>query len=326
MKQIGGFFELELNYKKEYHDKAIKLNTGRNALEYILRANEYRKVYLPYYICSSVLEPLNKLNQNFEYYTIDINFNAQVDFKKIKSDELLIYVNYFGVCDSKVDELVEKKKLYGFNLCIDNTQSFFSFPKEDVDTIYSARKFFGCPDGAYLYTKVLLDESLERETGYDKSTHLLKRIDLGPNNSYSDFKKNGNCYINQPIKHISKLSEKILGSIDYDEVMKKRWRNFHYIHSFLGEYNEIKLDIDTIKCPMVYPFICLNSFKLRDFLIENGVFVAQYWKSVLGIVETNSYENIITNNLIPIPIDQRYCIKDMKYIVELMKRRGLNGK
>ena len=77
---------------------------------------------------------------------------------------------------------------------------------------------------------------------------------------------------------------------------------------------------------MVYPFICFNSFKLRDFLIENSVFVAKYWKSVLGIIETNSYENIITNNLIPIPIDQRYCIKDMEYIIELMKRSGLNGK
>jgi hypothetical protein len=34
MQPIGGYFELELRKGKEYHTDAIRLNTGRNALEY----------------------------------------------------------------------------------------------------------------------------------------------------------------------------------------------------------------------------------------------------------------------------------------------------
>jgi hypothetical protein len=32
---IGGYFELELSRGEEYHSDAIRLNTGRNAFEYI---------------------------------------------------------------------------------------------------------------------------------------------------------------------------------------------------------------------------------------------------------------------------------------------------
>ena len=48
MKEIGGYFELELREGQEYHKKAIKLNTGRNALELILMVKQYKKVFIPF--------------------------------------------------------------------------------------------------------------------------------------------------------------------------------------------------------------------------------------------------------------------------------------
>lgn len=79
MKEIGGFMELEFAKKKEFHDKALKLNTGRNALEYVLEANNYGKIYLPYYVSESVLEPVEKMGVSFEYYHIDGHFFPQFD-------------------------------------------------------------------------------------------------------------------------------------------------------------------------------------------------------------------------------------------------------
>ena len=40
---IGGYFGLELLDNGEFHKNAIRLNTGRNALEYILQSNRYKK-------------------------------------------------------------------------------------------------------------------------------------------------------------------------------------------------------------------------------------------------------------------------------------------
>lgn len=41
-------------------------------------------------------------------------------------------------------------------IILDNTQSFFQKPISGIDTIYSCRKYFGVPDGAYLSTNILL--------------------------------------------------------------------------------------------------------------------------------------------------------------------------
>jgi len=43
MNAIGGYFELELPYGEEYHKNAIRLNTCRNAFEYILIAKSYKR-------------------------------------------------------------------------------------------------------------------------------------------------------------------------------------------------------------------------------------------------------------------------------------------
>ena len=63
-------------------------------------------------------------------------------------------------------------------LIVDNTQAF-CFSDRGVDTFYSARKFFGVPDGAYLYTDKFLNVELEQDVSCQRCEHLLRRIDEG---------------------------------------------------------------------------------------------------------------------------------------------------
>ena len=39
----------------------------------------------------------------------DENFNIELDFFKIETDSLVLYVNYFGVCNRQIDRLLEQK-------------------------------------------------------------------------------------------------------------------------------------------------------------------------------------------------------------------------
>ena len=117
MKAIGGYYSLELPKHKEYHTDAIKLNTGRNCLEYILRVRHYKKVYIPYYTCSVLLEPFKKLGINYSFYNIDNNLEIDNDITT-RDEEALLYVNYFGLKDTYIKYLSEQ---YGQNLIIDNT-------------------------------------------------------------------------------------------------------------------------------------------------------------------------------------------------------------
>ena len=176
------------------------------------------------------------------------------------------------------------------------------------------------PDGAYLYTNKSLDKDLDKEVGYDKMTHLIKRIDLNAQESYKDFKENSKKHSNQEIKEMSNISSRILKSIQYEDIIYRRNKNFKYIHSNLLKYNKLKFDLNSLRGPMVYPLLVDNGLELRKFLISNKVYVAQYWNEVLDNVSDNSVESDFTNNLIALSIDQRYSCKEMKFIVELINK------
>lgn len=54
---------------------------------------------------------------------------------------------------------------------------------------------------------------------------------------------------------------------------------------------------------------------IKQELILNGIFVAQYWPEVLENIELYSIEKEMVEYIIPLPIDQRYGMKEMEYIV-----------
>ena len=173
MKASGGYFELELHKGKHYHDNAKRLNTARNCFEYVLRARHYRKVYFPYYTCEVMLEPINKLGIDYEFYHIN-ELLEPVLLPGLKANEAFLYTNYFGLKQSCVKRLAD---MYGNRLIVDNAQAFYAEPLSGIDTFYSARKFFGLGDGAYLYTDKDLQKDFEQDNSYDTLTHLLKRVD-----------------------------------------------------------------------------------------------------------------------------------------------------
>ena len=184
MKSIGGFFELELNSGNEFHPNAISLNSGRNALEYLLKANNYSAIYLPYYTCDVLLQPIKKIGINFEFYSINEQLEPVFEFSKLGTNDSFLYTNYFGLKTNIVKQLSNNCS----NLIVDNAQSFYSTPIANIDTFYSPRKFFGVPDGAYLYTNNLLQEKLKRDTSFERFNHLIKRIDLSAEEAFEEFK------------------------------------------------------------------------------------------------------------------------------------------
>lgn len=314
-KPIGGYFELELNNGQEYHQNAIRLNTGRNAFEYILRAKQYKKVYLPFYTCNVMLEPIQKLNIGYEFYSIDKFFKPIFDFSNIHVDEVFVYNNYFGICEKQVKEVAAICK----NLIVDNSQAFYSSPLPGVDNFYSPRKIFGLPDGAYLYTNRLLNEVFEQDVSYKRCEHLLGRMDTGAEAHFSTYKENSKSLCNQPIKQMSNLTQRLLKNIDYRCIAEKRKENFNYYHINLKSVNQLEFEIDNNAVPMLYPLLVGTGAKLKKQLIANKIFVATYWPNVLDWARPNSFEYNLVGNMVTLPIDQRYSVLDLKTILNIIQ-------
>ena len=314
MKEIGGYFELELNKLGEYHQDALALNSGRSCFSYILKVQKPSKVYLPYYICESIVESMRAERVRVEFYNIDANFEILTDVV-LRHGEKLLYVNYFGLKSSYVEWLVEK---YGEKLIVDNTQNFYEQPIENIDTFYSPRKFFGVSDGGYLYTNTQTNLSLELDESINFSMQLLGRWEKRADEYYMNYQEAECRLINQPISLMSNLTRAILNSIDYEATKHKRNENFAYLHSVLKGKNLLKFDLNCLDGMMVYPFVSKN-IKLRESLISKKIYVATYWPEVNDRSGCD-IEKKITDTLVSLPIDQRYEEKDMNNILTVLAR------
>lgn len=314
MSAIGGYFELELRKGEHYHKGAIRLNTARNSFEYVLRARGYKKVYMPYYTCDVMFQPLNKLGVEYILYHIDDSFEI-CNLPNLNDGEAILYTNYFALKQSYIEILANT---YGSKLIVDNAQAFYAPRIDGIDTFYSARKFFGVPDGAYLYTDCYLQDEFEQDISLERMNHLFKRIELGAEAGYADFRKAEKSLDNQPIKRMSKLTEEILGSIDYSTIAKKRVENYTFLNRHLCKRNCINLEFDNKCVPMIYPFLS-NDERIRRMLLNSKVYVAKYWKSVLDDCEVSEIERRLVEDILPLIIDQRYELDSMTKIITLIK-------
>lgn len=317
MNPIGGYFELELPKRRDFpHNDGVLLNSGRNALECVLLAlGNVRHVWVPYYTCDVVLEPMNKHKIPYSFYSI--NQNLEIDqLPSLQSGEYLLYTNYYGIKDKYVKKLASH---FNSQLIVDNAQAWFAEPIEGVNTVYSPRKYVGLPDGGVAYCIKHIDEiKFEQDFSNERCSHLLKRIDVGASESYSDFKLNSKRLDGQPIKRMSRLTQRILSSIDFGVVKSVRNRNFEFLHGHLGKTNLFKVPLkSSFTCPMVYPYLT-DDRGLRQKLIDNKVFVATYWPNVSDWASEDMLERRLTEMLIPIPCDQRYGIEEMKAIINLV--------
>lgn len=312
MDEIGGYFELELRKGEHYHKNAIRLNTARNAFEYILRVRKYNKVYIPYYTCEVMVQPLLKLGIKSEFYQINEKLEP-INLPQLKYSEAFLYTNYYGLKQSCVERLAE---IYKHQLIVDNAQAFYTPAIKGIDTFYSARKFFGVPDGAYLYTDRLLDEEIEQDKSFYRMKHLIQRIDEGAESAYSLFKKNDNALDNQPIKQMSRLTERILQGIDFDFIKYRRRENYNFLSKNLFSRNILQLELPNDAVPMVYPYVT-EDLKLKKRLISNKVFVATYWPNVFKWADKKMLDYKLAEQLIAIPIDQRYSLANLECILNL---------
>ncbi|SEW24228.1 hypothetical protein SAMN04487827_2277 [Prevotella sp. khp7] len=315
MDAIGGYFSLEFPSHEEYHKNAIRLNTGRNCLEYILRVRRYKKVYVPYYTCEAVMEPINKLGIPYKYYHVNIHLEIR-DEIVLEAGEALLYTNYFGLKQRYTEQLAQQ---YGNRLIVDNTQAFYTKHIKGIDTFYTCRKFFGVPDGAYLYCDKKLDDDIEQDYSFDRVAHLVKRIDLSAEEGFKDFRQVDDGLDNQPIRKMSKLTQHMMQGIDYEVVAHRRRANYQLLQEALIKENNLELHLEEDAVPMIYPYF-VSEDGLREKLIENKIFVARYWPNVLAWTTKENLEYLLALQMQPLPIDQRYGEEEMNYILETIQK------
>lgn len=315
MKVIGGFYELLIPEKSfDYHEDAIALSNGRACIRLITKNLNIKKCYVPNYTCDAVYHPFDLEGVPYELYSIRENMEPET-FPNLAPDEYFYYINYFGVKSNVVEKLYG---IYGNKLIIDNTHDFFKKRQHDCWSFTSARKYFGVPDGAFLYAPKDINSSFER---FDKFSlaHSLERLRGNQEiafRNYQDYEKSLTSEINK----ISLFSEKTLSLVDIKNTTAKRKENFHALNKILENRNKFTLDnILDGDVPFAYPFLPSINFS-KESLYGANIFVPTLWADPLKRDATTAYEKELAENLMPLPIDERYTIDDMKFMAEQIIR------
>ena len=316
MKPIGGYFELELKKgHRVYHNTPYALKSGRSSLHYIFSLYRPERVYIPYYTCNGLLESFTASGVQYEFYAIDEQLDP-VTLPKLAKNEYFLYVNYFDIKRETVSRLSKK---YGDKLLVDATQAFFMKGNGKSWYFNSCRKFFGVPDGSYLY-KPTGKKVPEIKTSNEKyiTEHLIKRFNGHTTEGYNAFVEN-EILCGAEIEGISKLSHHLLSNVGYEKVAERRRANFEYLHKIFKDSNLLSVKLLRNNVPMCYPLLVPGPLN-RELLYKEKIFIPVFWKEVLNRSDTGyETEKTITKNLIPLPIDHRYTNSDLKTMVKHLK-------
>lgn len=313
MREIGGYFELDKYSMPMLHEGAIALNCGRNTLAYLIEAKGIEKIKVPKFLCDTVREVCEKEKISISFYSITRDFLPEE--LTLEADEWLYLVNFYGQLDN--DTILGYVEKYE-RVIVDHAQAYFQMPLENVDTLYTCRKFFGVADGGILYTDTKLDREIPQDESFDRMGFVLGRFERSASEFYAEAASNNDFFADEPIKLMSKLTENLLHGIDYEAVKQKRTRNFEILHEAFGKINPLKLTVP--QGAFMYPLYLENGGEIRRELQAKKIFIPTLWPDVFEHCDESELEYDYAKNILPIPVDQRYDEEDMKYIMEEIEK------
>ncbi|MXV16693.1 hypothetical protein [Hufsiella ginkgonis] len=311
MKEIGGYFELELGKTgNRYHTTPYRLKSGRASLAFVLGILRPVNVYVPYYTCDALLEPLIAAGIPYTFYHINGDLEI-TSLPVLQPGELIIYINYYDIKRAYAEVL---SGIYGDRLIVDCTQSYFLKGNGKAWFFNSTRKFFGVPDGSDLYVPrgYELDEAFARlpvNTNY-VTGHLVARLKGDTRTGYQFFKENELlCGIG--VGRMSTLTEGLLSSVDFVAAIETRRKNFNYLHQHFGATNLLPIDLTAVSS--FYPYLLGRQIDKKT-LWENNFYIPVLWADCLSRQTGDVFdtERKIASNLLPVPVDHRYTAADLE--------------
>ena len=346
-KLYGGDFEYyALSKPKSKFEDFFKLknnhmffSSGSNALSFVFRNEKLKdkKILIPNYCCWSTILPIIKENNcNIDFYKVNDDFSLEIP-KKAYADAIII-INFFGINDYNKIGLEIRRKNPDICIILDNVQALFELQNNGANgkwanwQIYSFRKFLASPGGG-LALNIKKSFKLRKavSTNYDniwkKASNLKKsflegEIKIKEESYLKAFRNSSNLLRNNIKTNISKLSFEQINRQELNIISYRRKKNYKFLYKNLKKFSEKKFNLFELKnkkTPLFFPIIlkksyrekCLNELKLKN------LFCAVHWPLINFKFKIKLPK--FNDNIISIPIDQRYGEQDMLKILKILK-------
>ena len=334
MKEIGSdFFHFYSgNDKLDIPEKLLFCFSGRTAIDLIIKDAKIKKICLPSYCCSSMIDPFLKNGVKLSFYQVNYERELVVELNIPDDCDAVLWCSYFGYGINYPKELYDFKMNNGI-VIEDITHSLFlnqHFEKADY-VFASIRKWDAFLSGGFVWKKKgTFNVSLSkpenefaqmRMEAMGLKNQYIKDGDQNKKNEYLELFKESNIYFQENYENVSMddYSLNLIGKWNTRKIIETRINNAKILHEGIEKIEKIHTMFEkkNIVCPIFVPVI-FESKELRDSiskkLIENRIYCPTHWPKPKYQNRSNVYDRELS-----LVCDQRYGQEDMERILTVLR-------
>lgn len=332
-KYIGGFFEIAL--PDGIADKSILSAWGveagqctgfinaRSALSALLEHLNAQRVLLPAYSCTSLLDAC--VGYDVVFYPLTDTLDPDIEFlgQFTKQGDVVLAINYFGRGPSNefLEFVKQRKDIIFIEDCAQSLSTGIA-PWGDW-RLFSPRKLVGVADGGFVVPtdrnakNMTVDFMSDVAVSSRWAASFLRLEDK--EGAFNSLWHSSNQKYEQSMKvedkKISYLSSYLLSKLDIESIILKRKNNYRTLSASLSSWAFLKND-NADYAPFGYPIRVPENQRDRlvEALIKDNIFPAVHWRDLPSPISDFKFEHQLSKELMTLPCDQRYGIKDMAYI------------
>jgi hypothetical protein len=338
---IGGVFGLPdqtagpgLNIGKTWpfgRTGTLRLADARSAFFVLGQTLRPKKVWLPSYLCTAVVQGFQAASVPIEFFPINDHLSCEDSgwLERVQRGDLVVRINYFGFLnrDSAFAEAIGR----GARVIDDAAQAFLTEGIGNAShyAIYSPRKFVGVPDGGFLVSltdtpigwpalrpspPVWWEEALQ-------ACALRREYDAGATGR-DWFLKFQNSERSAPtgLFAMSEFSSGLLDrGFDFSAIAQTRRANYLELLAHLHDFALFPGLSDGI-VPVGFPVRHRDRDSVRQALIREDIFPPIHWDLREFIPGSFTASHALARETMTLPCDQRYDADDMRRISEVFLR------
>ena len=306
-------------------------------------------VWVPSFICDTVIYLLETYNIKVRYYPITKNLEPnwiKMEYKSFSEGDIFLLIHYFGfeMPIQEVIKLCKTNKMYLIEDCAHSVVP--QIGKGGIGTygdaaIFGLRKALPLPNGGFLYMKnikYITPLTVSKNTGIYRSPFKMIiqwffcKLQIKYPRTYKPIKKSiiqdypDNYSLFNFQEDMDQISRKITNTININDILIKRTNNYLYYKKNLAEITniviptsfEIKKDQTT---PWVFFFFYEKAEELINYLLENGIPASDFPSLHPSIIGNDDYKfecNLYLQS-VTLPVHQDLVQKDLDFIIKKIK-------
>lgn len=328
---IGGEFEIDTSLQRDdfvTQPDIFYYASGRTALYQILRslAPRHHKIWLPDWLCHSMVEAVVKAGFEYHFYELDDQFKATLnalDHVGYSDGNVVLMVNYFGLQELTETAKAIKQAFPNTIVIEDDVQAYWVFAEKEnpyADYCFtSLRKSLAVPDGGLVKTHKPMPivkegntfSPLKLKAGQMKLNRGQEGI---KDEDYLTLYEEGERRIDDNYDSVmSDTAKRLYAGVGMHQVKKQRQANAAYIIKCLQELG-IKplIPVQDGVVPLFVPIYLENRDEVRKRMFQHEVFCPVHWPLEGMKVKCGSEMAAHELSLI---VDQRYSEENIKSII-----------